>query len=150
MISAAHSPLHWRLAHPCDELGSSTNKYAFSGSASHREPVVTYACSHVNWKFQNDHRALALLMYVYVSDLGVVETSQSSNSKKSSERIVLLGDSEWSKNVTHASRLLRKSIQSSCFKRSASSWSNSPNNSSRTACKTEEKNNVYKRFLSLK
>ncbi len=42
--SAAHSPLPWKLARPCNELGNSTNRTTRSvGSASHSEPVVTCA-----------------------------------------------------------------------------------------------------------
>jgi hypothetical protein len=32
---SGRSPLHWTLARPCDERGSSANKDLFSGSASH-------------------------------------------------------------------------------------------------------------------
>ncbi len=62
---AAHSPFHWKLGHPCTELGSSINKEAFSGSASQCEPVLTCPCLHVNWKFQFDLRALTLHIFHY-------------------------------------------------------------------------------------
>jgi hypothetical protein len=63
--SMGQSPLHWKLARPCNKLDSSTNKDAFSGSASHCEPVATCTCLHINWKFQFDVMALALLTFFF-------------------------------------------------------------------------------------